>query len=33
MAGSYSEEIIKIMKFKFPSVELAVLREFGLEFF
>ena len=33
MAGSYSEEIIKIMKFKFPSVKLAVLREFGLEFF
>lgn len=33
MAGSYSEEIIKIMKLKYPSVELAVLRKFGLEFF
>jgi 2-polyprenyl-3-methyl-5-hydroxy-6-metoxy-1,4-benzoquinol methylase len=33
MAGSYSKEIIKIMNLKYPLVELAVLREFGLEFF
>jgi len=33
MAGSYSDEIIKIMKLKYPFIEIAVLREFGLEFF
>ena len=33
MAGSYSKEIIKIMNLKYPLVELAVLREFGLEIF
>lgn len=31
MAGSYSNEIIKIMKAKYPFIEIAVLREFGLE--
>jgi len=33
MAGSYSDEIIKIMKLKYPFIEIAVLREFGLEVF
>ena len=33
MAGSYSDEIIKIMKSKYPLIEIAVLREFGLELF
>jgi 2-polyprenyl-3-methyl-5-hydroxy-6-metoxy-1,4-benzoquinol methylase len=32
MAGSYSDEISKIMLTKYPSIEIAVLREFGLEF-
>ena len=33
MAGSYSEEIIKIMRLKYTHIEFAVLREFGLELF
>jgi hypothetical protein len=33
MAGSYSDEIIKIMKLKYPFIEVAVLREYGLEVF
>jgi len=33
MAGSYSDEIIKIMKLKYPFIEIAVLREYGLEVF
>jgi 2-polyprenyl-3-methyl-5-hydroxy-6-metoxy-1,4-benzoquinol methylase len=33
MAGSYSDEIIKIMRDKYPFIKFAVLREFGLELF
>ncbi len=31
MAGSYSDEILKIMKRKYPNLNIAVLREYGLE--
>ena len=31
MAGSYSDEILKIMKRKYPKINIAVLREYGLE--
>ena len=31
MAGSYSDEILKIMIRKYPNITIAVLREYGLE--